>query len=85
MIISLIDWSKQVVNLVQNEAFFPHPIRRELKSILELFNKKNLGHIKDKKGKVINLQRIVPWFTTLMTRYCEVFQLHCNVSGEFIT
>ena len=40
---SLIDWTKQVVTLVQNDAFFPHPIRRELKSILELFTEKNMG------------------------------------------
>ena len=42
---SLIDWTKQVVTLVQNDAFFPHPIRRELKTILELFTEKNMGTV----------------------------------------
>ena len=69
---SLIDWTRQVVTLVQNDAFFPHPIRRELKSILELFTRKNLGKIKY-KGRRIKLDKILPWFADYMGK-CE---LHC--------
>ena len=71
---SLIEWTKQVVRLVQNDAFFPHPIRRELRSILELFTVKNLGKIKY-KGRRIKLNKILPWFGDYMGK-CEsaIFQ-----------
>ena len=58
------------MTLVQNDAFFPHPIRRELKSILELFTKKNLGKIKY-KGRRIQLGKILPWFADYMGK-CEL-------------
>ena len=64
----MIDWTRQVVTLVQNDAFFPHPIRRELKSILELFTRKNLGKIKY-KGRRIKLDKILPWFADYMGKW----------------
>ena len=58
------------MTLVQNDAFFPHPIRRELKSILELFTRKNLGKIKY-KGRRIQLGKILPWFADYMGK-CDL-------------
>ena len=63
--LSLVEWTKQVVTLVQNDAFFPHPVRRELKSVLELFTEKNMGHIKH-HNKTIKLSKILPWFAKYM-------------------
>lgn len=74
------DWTKNIVILVQNDAFFPHPIRRELKPLMELFTEKNFGHVQYNKSK-IDVQKIVPWLTEYYTKYCDLFELECNVTG----
>ena len=56
------DWTRQVVTLVQNEDFYPHPIRRELKPILDLFTEKNLGHIRGQDGAV-NITDMAGWLS----------------------
>ena len=60
--LSLVDWTRQVVTLVQNEDFYPHPIRRELKPILDLFTEKNLGHIRGQDGAV-NITDMAGWLS----------------------
>ena len=80
---SLVDWTKNIVTLVQNDAFFPHPIRRELKPLVELFTHKNLGHL-EHNGTKIDLGKMVPWLTEYYTKYCQLFDLECNVTGIYV-
>ncbi|XP_023334455.1 uncharacterized protein LOC111705962 isoform X2 [Eurytemora carolleeae] len=77
---SLIEWTKQVVTLVQNNAFEPHSIKRKLVPIQDLFTSQNFDHILI-DGKPMNVSIILPWFTDHMDRYCEIFEVDCNLTG----
>ena len=67
------DWSKQVVSLVQAGSFNPRVIRRDLRSILHLFNNKNF--------KDVNVSHLFDWMSEMMEKYCQVFNISCNDSG----
>ena len=80
--LSLVQWTQQVVTLVQNDAFFPHPIRREFKPMLSLFTHKNLDHLNlTYQDKPVNISLIVPWMEKYYESYCELFSLQCNLTG----
>ena len=79
-VVSLVDWTRQVVTLVQNEDFYPHPIRRELKPIVDLFTAKNMGEITYKE-KAINMSEMRGWLADYYQDYCQIFQLDCRQTG----
>ena len=74
------DWSQQVVKLVQNDAFFPDVIKRELRPITDLINDKNFAHLKSENGSA-NMSLIVPWLSVLYDNYCQIFDLPCSNQG----
>ncbi len=71
---SLSEWSKQVISLVQESAFSPRPIRRELRSILHLFeDERNFADVDLEEGQgKINASAIGLWMAPLMANYCQV-------------
>ena len=77
---SLSEWSKQVISLVQAETFSPRVIRRELRSILHLFEEKNFRDLEINQEKV-NTTYIREWMEASMSRYCDIFELECNKTG----
>ena len=69
-----------MVTLVQNEDFYPHPIRRELKPLLDLFSEKNMGNI-TQGDKPINISEMRGWLSEYYSNYCQIFQLDCKRTG----
>ena len=69
-----------MVTLVQNEDFYPHPIRRELKPIIDLFTEKNMGNITH-RDKALNIREMRGWLAEYYNDYCQIFQLNCNQTG----
>ncbi len=69
-----------MISLVQENAFSPRPIRRELRSILHLLeDDRNFADIKldeeDGAGGRINGSAIAQWMAPLMANYCQVLRL----------
>ncbi len=65
-----------MISLVQENAFSPRPIRRELKSILHLFeNEENFDDVELEGGGKINGSGIARWMAPLMANYCKVRSL----------
>ena len=80
--LSLVDWTRQVVTLVQNDAFFPHPIRREFKPLVDLITTKNLDHLNlTHQGKPLNVSLLRGWLAEYYENYCDLFSLQCNLTG----
>ena len=63
---SLAEWSKQVISLVQSESFSPRVIKRELRSITNLFQAKNFGNVTLENGDRLNLTAV---------KYVNIFAL----------
>ncbi|XP_023334523.1 uncharacterized protein LOC111706009 isoform X2 [Eurytemora carolleeae] len=77
---SLLEWTEQVITLVQNGDFEPHAIKRKLVPIEDLFLRENFEHLKV-DGNKIDVSVIRPWFQEYIARYCDIFQIDCNLSG----
>jgi hypothetical protein len=79
---SLAEWSQQVISLVQGSTFSPRAIRRELRSILHLFQDKNFEDVMlETSGDKLNISKVIEWFEPMMSNYCEIFELDCNKTG----
>ena len=68
----------QVISLVQENAFSPRPIRRELRSILHLLDDRNFKDVKLEDNGTVDAKAIREWMTPLMANYCVVFGMQCN-------
>ncbi|CAB4058247.1 unnamed protein product [Lepeophtheirus salmonis] len=77
----LISWSKQVISLVQGNSFSPRVIKRELRSILHLFEDQNFTNLTDKNGNCMNISNVLKWVHPMMQDYCGLFELNCNSTG----
>jgi hypothetical protein len=53
--------------LVQENAFNPRPVRRELRSILHLFEDQRNFDVDD-----VNVTVVRAWMAPLMANYCQV-------------
>ena len=75
-----------LISLVINlDNFSPKVIRREMKSILDLFEEKNFANIsinEDSKGSLLfNATKIKQWMEPMMSNYCVIFELNCDRTG----
>lgn len=74
-----------MIRLVQEKTFSPRPIKRELRSILHLFEQKNFAEAFS-ENKIANqstdVTRLLEWMTPMMANYCAVFEIkNCNRTG----
>ena len=55
-------------------------IKRELRSVVHLFNEKNF---KGTSAENVSMSELIKWFTPMMNNYCKVFKLQtCKVKKE---
>ena len=67
-------WEDQVKDMLSAGTLSPLAIKRELVSILRLFEEDNFdGRTSD--GRRVNVTRILEWFAPAMEHYCDMFDL----------
>ena len=69
-------WKDQVKDMLSAGTLSPHAVKRELVSILRLFDEENFGDdVRASDGRRINATRILDWFAPAMENYCEMFDM----------
>ena len=69
-------WKDQVKEMISAGTLSPHAVKRELVSILRLFDEDNFGDdVRASDGTRVNVTRILEWFAPAMENYCEMFDM----------
>ena len=69
-------WKDQVKEMISAGTLSPHAVKRELVSILRLFDEDNFGgDVRASDGERVNVTRILEWFAPAMENYCQMFDM----------